>query len=612
MKQSTTKWEISSANKIMLELKEEVQSIGLDPLGPSFKTMSGPQCVDSLVVHRIIKKFEKPEKSSTRSATSVAAMLEYDREGLTTFNPARMPLDPYVRQTLYQARNTLHEVLSTFHISYHCLELPSGESYDSAKGDTSIFAKLKNRCNWKVTPSCFEFFCRIVYNNRGLRRAAKAHFRSRSHDFHVRFYNYMKAHHPDPAYQCFRALLKKDVVTFWYGSRLTTVPKNIDTDRVIEVECLGNMICQRCIAGSLRECIKTHFGVDLLNAQDLHKSMICDHENATIDWKNASNSNWRCLMQWFYPKKVFRLLDDSRAAVVSYTGEYNGLNMLSPMGNGYTFEVMTLFLLTIARTLDSFSMVFGDDVIIHQDCAEDYIRVVEACGWHVNESKTFIDGKFRESCGGFHHADIGYIRSFDFHWIEDEVDLMVCVNKLHYIIEAKQVSPELSNILTQYHSKLLACCACHAFRPSQTHYESKPQKQLFNKLFYGQYSHEYKTLPIPTQANLEEGVLVSKSRYKRALELLKGLSPFKRHRSNKIFADYQVAPYCIIKVPYKCVKMYQNTPKDSVRSPFWIAYYLYTLRCDPPHKGRKTTVRHRTVAFIPGGSINMDALPIEI
>ena len=612
MKQSTTNWDISGANDLLLALKDELKDLSLPQLGPSFKKMSGVATADALVAHRIIKKFERPSDDNTRAEKSIAAMLQYDQGGFTAFEPARMGLDPFVRQTLYNARNQIHEVLSAFRLCYDSVEIPNGESFDSAKGDTSIVAKLRSKCHWKVTPDCFELFCKIVYHNRGLRRAAKSHFRVRSNTFHKRLFALVKEKYGSHAapYQCFRLLFRKDVVTLWYGSRLATVPKNTEVDRVIEVECLGNMIVQRTIASSLKKCINNFFDLDLAHAQDLHKAMIRDHENATIDWQNASNSNWRPVVKWFFPKKVFDLLDTARAPVVSYSDDFYGLNMLSPMGNGCTFEVMTLFLLSIARTLDSYAMVFGDDVIIHRDCATAYIEAVCACGWSVNESKTFIDGNFRESCGAFHHVDLGYIRSYDFHWIEDSVDLMIAANKLYYIIDAKQVSPQMSKILRQYHSKLVLCCASFALRTDcMPHFHVNANSFVTNKIGSRHYSEMDRVcISQLNQPNLEMGVVVSRSTYRRSMVTSEERKLFNTFRGNVIFADLQVEPIAVCRIPYKTVEKYSRVPLDNVRSKFWIAQYLYTMRCDAPNKGKTTRVRNRTVAFYTGGSINMDDL----
>jgi len=87
------------------------------------------------------------------------------------------------------------------------------------------------------------------------------------------------------------------------------------------------------------------------------------------------------------------------------------------MGNATTFPVQSLFFLcvilgTICYCRDlrvntkSFKLirdgqvrVFGDDLIVPIDCAVAIVDALHALGLKVNRDKTFLRGKFRESCG---------------------------------------------------------------------------------------------------------------------------------------------------------------------------------------------------------------------
>lgn len=44
--------------------------------------------------------------------------------------------------------------------------------------------------------------------------------------------------------------------------------------------------------------------------------------------------------------------------------------------------------------------VYGDDIIVPVDCVDPVVDLLEAFGLKVNKSKSFWNGKFRESCGG--------------------------------------------------------------------------------------------------------------------------------------------------------------------------------------------------------------------
>jgi hypothetical protein len=75
------------------------------------------------------------------------------------------------------------------------------------------------------------------------------------------------------------------------------------------------------------------------------------------------------------------------------------------MGNGYTFELETLIFWALARAVSYFSgirgeiSVYGDDVILPCDVAKRYMRIARWFGFIPNESKSFVDGYYRESCG---------------------------------------------------------------------------------------------------------------------------------------------------------------------------------------------------------------------
>jgi hypothetical protein len=76
------------------------------------------------------------------------------------------------------------------------------------------------------------------------------------------------------------------------------------------------------------------------------------------------------------------------------------------MGNGFTFELESLLFYAIAKTVRHFRRgsgiisVYGDDIIVGSDYAEHLSWVLGYVGFSVNPSKSFIDGPFRESCGG--------------------------------------------------------------------------------------------------------------------------------------------------------------------------------------------------------------------
>jgi hypothetical protein len=90
------------------------------------------------------------------------------------------------------------------------------------------------------------------------------------------------------------------------------------------------------------------------------------------------------------------------------TGRELELNMVSTMGNGYTFPLQTMLFASVVRgvavvdgvrlTGDNFG-VFGDDIICPSQIHRHVVKVLSLLGFTVNATKSFVEGPFRESCG---------------------------------------------------------------------------------------------------------------------------------------------------------------------------------------------------------------------
>lgn len=176
------------------------------------------------------------------------------------------------------------------------------------------------------------------------------------------------------------------------------------------------------------------------------------HGIATIDLSAASDRvSWN-LIKAVWPDRLHSTLAALRTSVASYSfgdsdGEfYHHFEMFSPMGTGITFDVMTLTLLALLRG-DRSASVFGDDIIVKASYGAKAREILESVGLVVNSDKSFFNGKFRESCGGMYHDDVGYIVSYDIEYPQDIVDVINIVNKLECIIAAKQVSFEIEGLL---------------------------------------------------------------------------------------------------------------------------------------------------------------------
>ena len=554
---------VNYVNERLLTLCE----LPVTPLGPAYSEMNKQDVQDNLILYRLSKGFEKPcaKSAKERKDRSLLDVLAYDGCGIKQFTPSHMELDPFIRKALYETRNNIRTHARSYVFDVGSLEITNGETFVSAQGDTSILAKLRDVEQWTVTEDCFDLAVRVCYTSRALKRQVKYHFWNKYKDLNTgrvsirtrrRVLNelYLKPCVSDKTigYSTFYHMMES-VVTFVRGARFTTVPKNNEKDRVIECECLLNMIVQRVIAHGIRQVIRKDFGIDLEHSQDLHKKLIQDTDNATVDLANASNSVWMSVIEWFLgDTHIFKHVKASRSEMVLIDGDYHLLNMVAPMGNGYTFELMTWVLLELSRYLDDFSFVYGDDIIIHKDVAENLVHILSTIGFQTNVQKTFLSGPFRESCGGFTFNG-EYLTSYDFKWAPDMYHALINVNKLRLIIA--HASPSLRVYLEDVYHDIL---------------------KVTNALCFASGD--------PRDCTLDQGIIVT-TKYLDKIRW-KDKSYREVHAAVKQhFADL-IVNYQLTHVHTKVLfsissRKYRHAPRV-VRDPHWVSYYLYGGRVTPP------------------------------
>lgn len=226
-----------------------------------------------------------------------------------------------------------------------------------------------------------------------------------------------------PYFQGFDALNGNGGVQRVYGSRLATVLKNEDSVRTIAIEPSGNMAFQLA-GGRLIEDALRGIGLDIKHQQDLNKilarlgsiyKLLC-----TLDLSSASDMILVLLVEKLWPGEWFNFFMKFRSPVTTLP---NGLdvrmNMISTMGNGFTFPMMTLTLLALVyanrvvnhngpyRYIDwSKTAVFGDDIIVPVDEYETLCLTLQQACLVVNKEKSYATGSFRESCGGDYYEGV--------------------------------------------------------------------------------------------------------------------------------------------------------------------------------------------------------------
>lgn len=216
-----------------------------------------------------------------------------------------------------------------------------------------------------------------------------------------------------------------DVIT---GNRVSFVPKNVDTSRLICVEPSLNMFYQLGLGRLLERRLYQFFGIDMAQqpsinrvlarkgSLDLKEDDDVTKNLVTIDLSNASDSMSLKMLKEVLPPMFMGWLEILRSPVsVMPNGSEERLSMVSTMGNGFTFPLQTMLfacvVLAAARTYQSALKrggkyrlplnygVFGDDIICERGIVRGVLRLLTILGFEVNSEKSFFEGPFRESCG---------------------------------------------------------------------------------------------------------------------------------------------------------------------------------------------------------------------
>lgn len=198
------------------------------------------------------------------------------------------------------------------------------------------------------------------------------------------------------------------------GNRFATVPKDSKKNRCIGVEPSVNLFYQLSVGRALRKRMRYSTGLDLDNGAAYHREMARESSRtgrlATIDLSNASDTLSLELVKFLLPTDWVDLLDSLRSPMTLLGGKWVKLEKFSSMGNGFTFELETLIFWGIAAVAMEWHgltpepyksiAVYGDDILIPTEAAQTAIAALRYAGFSTNTSKTFVDGSFRESCGG--------------------------------------------------------------------------------------------------------------------------------------------------------------------------------------------------------------------
>jgi len=212
-------------------------------------------------------------------------------------------------------------------------------------------------------------------------------------------------------------------------AKLIAVPKSYSAPRLIASEPTSHQWCQQSVLDFLVSRVQSTFIREFISFDDQSKNGQLALEAsksgalATIDLSSASDrlSCWvverafrasPSLLDCFYAVRTRWIRQD----IDRKSPNFSRLRKFSTMGSALTFPVQSLVFLMIAcgvtlnkrnqratftsiKKLIGEVRVFGDDIIVPTDVSADVTAELDRLGFKVNHTKTFLTGKFRESCG---------------------------------------------------------------------------------------------------------------------------------------------------------------------------------------------------------------------
>jgi len=250
------------------------------------------------------------------------------------------------------------------------------------------------------------------------------------------------------------------------GSSIGCVPKNEEVHRTIGTEPLYNMALQLAAGAYLDGALRS-IGLDIHEQQEVNNLLASigseTQELATLDLKSASDLLSIALIKALWPSSWFDFMMAVRSpsAKVKLFG-WVELNMMSTMGNGFTFPMMTLTLLALVYAVQSKRIgkryfvdfdntgVYGDDIIIPVEDYDALVEVLEQAGLVVNKDKSYRSGAFRESCGGDYYAGVD-VTPFYVTSLLNDAEVYVAINQLLKWVGTQKVPlPETLELLVSF------------------------------------------------------------------------------------------------------------------------------------------------------------------
>lgn len=202
-------------------------------------------------------------------------------------------------------------------------------------------------------------------------------------------------------------------------TRVVTVPKDCRGVRIISCEPMSMQFLQQGLLGHLMRVLplRSEGRIEFLTQhrnQELARLGSYDPSTwATIDFSDASDTIRLDHIKMLFPSEWVDLFCALRSPYMRFPdGDAVEITTAFPMGAALCFPAEALVFASLAQAItDVFYCgasgivpsvtVFGDDVIIHQSCAQEYLDASRRFGLRPSDRKCFFSRftHFRESCG---------------------------------------------------------------------------------------------------------------------------------------------------------------------------------------------------------------------
>jgi len=228
-----------------------------------------------------------------------------------------------------------------------------------------------------------------------------------------------------PGYEYARGRAERKKLPMFYECtelEATLVPKKFDSLRIIVPNTTIGSLHSSGIGGLMEEKLR-FAGYDIRALQPIHGELArvgsVTGQLVTADQVSASDNITVKLVEMLFEPRWAAALMAYRIGDVRVDGLLVNCPTYSTMGNGITFPLQTLvFLSLLYGVKDVLGLanpvisVFGDDMIYDVSMHATVCTVFSELGLVINESKTFADGEFRESCGSDYYRGVNVRPAF--------------------------------------------------------------------------------------------------------------------------------------------------------------------------------------------------------